>query len=159
MNKLLFLIALLPWFNQNNQSNGTVDDRITLLTGAGKKSWSLYALTPVATDCKPSQVVSSDNAYVFYADGTFEFDHGLITEDSSCDTCCTDFVNIIGQWKFTSNQGGLKVTILHERGNKGNASTRTLYDGTIDQLDEGVLKISQTEKQTNTRYSFEFRKK
>jgi hypothetical protein len=133
------------------------DDKLQFLTNGNSKSWILVK-SPEA-ECKQSSKIAEDNLYTFYANGTFEFDHGTLTEDSSCDDCCNDFVNIVGEWKFTGNKKGLRVTTLHEKGNKANAKTMVIYDATIDQLSEDVLIISQKDKETGTTYTMEFRKK
>ena len=160
MSKLL-LIGLMLWVFGDDKINGSgIVDNATFLTGGNKKSWYLYSNTPENSGgCKEAEAVSSDNTYTFSSDGSFEFDHGTITEDASCEDCCTDFVNVIGEWKFTKNQKGLQVTILHEKGNKRNAKKMLMFDASIDQLNEAVLKFSQADKETGTLYAFEFRRK
>ncbi|MEX2235379.1 MAG: hypothetical protein WD824_24660 [Cyclobacteriaceae bacterium] len=161
MSKLVFLIGLLIWSVGVDQTNGSgIVDNNALLTGNNKKSWYLYSTTPDNSgECKDLESVKSDNSYIFSADGGFEFDHGTVTEDPSCEDCCSDFVNIVGQWKFTGNEKGIRVTLIHEKGKKENAHTMVLFDASIELLTEQGLKLRQTDKASGTVYTLEFRKR
>lgn len=142
---------------------GAFDSATLYLAGQDSKQWSLYVTTPAAAigSCQASHPVAQDNTYTFHTDGSFEFDHGTVTEDPGCqeEDCCSDLVNITGTWKFLNNDKRLRITAVQEKDNAENKLDIILFDATIDQLDENVLKISQTDKTTNTLYTFEFRKR
>ena len=160
MSKLFFVISFCAIIGIDRFVD---EDRIILLANATNKDCYLYSSTPESSTetCRSDHAIASDNTYIFYADGTFKFDHGTITEDEACtnEDCCNDLVNITGKWKFTNNQKKIRITALHETGNESNALTMVLFNATIDQLDENVLKISQTDSETNIVYTYEFRKK
>ena len=142
---------------------GTSDNATLYLAGQDSKQWSLYASTPDGAigSCHTSHPVAQDNIYIFHVDGTFQFDHGTITEDPNCkdENCCSDLVNITGKWKFLNNKKRLRITAVQDKDSANNKLNIVLFDANIDQLDENVLKISQTDKTTNTLYTFEFRKR
>jgi hypothetical protein len=128
------------------------------LTGTASKSWTLYS-TSNQVQCSPS--IQSDNTYTFFVDGTFEFDHGSIIEDSECrgDNCCSDLVNLVGTWQFVNGQSHIKVTADHEKGNSSNQLPVTLFDANVIILNENILQLSQLDTLTNEMIVFEFRKK
>jgi hypothetical protein len=162
----MFRLILLPGFifcsSFFSEPLSFSEDKTSLISGATHKQWFLYSKAPdEAGSCISSAPLSRDNTYTFYANGTFEFDHGAITEDATCqgEDCCTDFVNLTGTWRFTNSQKGLRIIALHETGNTANAQKIVLYNGTIEYLDESVLKFSQSDPSTNIKYTFEFRKR
>jgi hypothetical protein len=162
MMKAFLLISFIISSGTNSKIL-TADDRTALLTGTGTKSWYLYARIPEKANatCKSKHAISSDNTYTFHANGTFEYDHGAVTEDDACegDDCCSDIVNLTGTWKFTRTGKGLRIIALHEKDNPANDLGVILFDATLEQLDANVLKISQADPNSNTRYTFEFRKR
>ncbi|HEY8937838.1 MAG TPA: hypothetical protein VIM65_21585 [Cyclobacteriaceae bacterium] len=163
ISKLIFLISSIAWFNVNTNIDGSVDDRTMLLASASSKSWYIYSTTP-ETDhptCLSTHAISIDNTYTFYANGTFEFDHGTVTESPGCtsDECCSDLVNFTGTWKFTNNQNSIVITGLAEKGNPANKFNLELYNGAISQLDDAVLKFTQRDPETNILHTIEFRKR
>jgi hypothetical protein len=102
-----------------------------------------------------------DNTWTFFADGSFEFDHGAITQDPDCmeEGCCTDLVNIIGNWSLTENGTMIKVMFLHEKDNPSNTLNEEFFSAEIDKLDENTLQISLTDKIPGEKQSYEFRAK
>lgn len=151
------------WFGITSKNESTtIEDRIQLLTNGSQKSWYLHSITPnnETGSCALSHPMAMDNAYIFFADGTFEFDHGSITDDPTCkgDNCCSDLINLVGTWKFTNSQKNLRIVTAHEKNNDSNVLQQVLCSGSIDQLTEEVLKVSQTSSETNIRFTLEFRK-
>jgi hypothetical protein len=138
-------------------------DRTFLLTDGIDKTWYIYSSFPegVNSTCDETHIIQADNTYIFYSNGTFEFDHGEIVEDTNCtsEDCCSDLVNITGKWKLRNNDKKLRIVAEYETGNKSNALQLTLFDATIDYLDENVLKLSQVDSETNVTYTYEFRKR
>ena len=164
MSKLFLLMMCLTWFDYSGESKkDSTEDRTALLAGTTQKSWYLVASSLVSpkASCNASAAMSLDNTYTFYANGTFEFDHGTIIDDADCksEDCCSDLVNITGTWQFTNDQTNLVITALHEKNEPDNKFAFEMYNGAIDQLSDGVLKFSQTDPETNTLYIFEFRKR
>jgi hypothetical protein len=144
-------ISLLPVLQQA--------DANSLLTGKSAKLWTLHAST-AATDCPVTNRIHSDNTYTFYSNGTFEFDHGAITEDPNCkENCCSDMVNLIGTWKFRNGKKGIRVWSTGERGNDGNKFNLVLFDAIIEVLDEQTLRLRQTDPETKAINTIEFRSK
>jgi hypothetical protein len=154
---ILFVFLIGSAFRLNTE---TGQDRALFLTGSTQKVWYLHSVSPPLSGAADSSV-KADNTYIFFADGKFEFDHGAITEDPACegDNCFSDFVNLVGTWKFTNSQKGLQVVALHEKGNPGNGTKTVILNGSIQQLDEDVLKVSQKDQSKNINFVFEFRKK
>jgi hypothetical protein len=152
MVNLIMLLSFL-YFG----SYDTKEDRLRLLSGQSNKTWYLYS-QGADNMCA---AIQDDNSYLFYADGTFEFDRGMLTEEAGCinENCCSDMVNIIGRWKLIHDQKRLRVIADREAGNEKNILKLTLFDATIDHLDEGVLKLSQVDGETNVTYTYEFRKR
>ncbi len=163
MIKVFFLTALLLGPQLTTRSKSIMLDRTTLLAGTSNKAWYLYAHPPEFSNpsCKSSSPMARDNTYTFHTDGSFEFDRGTITRDPSCveANCCTDFVNMAGTWEFTNNENGILVKALYENDNAADTLNFVLFEGPIVQLDENVLKFNETDPETKTIYSFEFRKR
>jgi len=161
MTKLVFLISVVSSINLIG--NHSAQDQTLLLSSVNSKSWYLYTSLPESTvsSCKSSSKISLDNTYTFYANGTFEFDHGTVIEDPSCqdEGCCSDFINLSGTWKFTNDQTGIVITALNERGYPDHKVNIELYNGTISELTESSFKISQVDPETKVLHTIEFRKK
>lgn len=159
---LLFYILFLffPFFEGNTTKfNDLPKD---FLTNGDYKTWYLAVKTPEEAfeSCKASSPMSQDNSWIFYVDGTFEFNHGEITEtDCNEEGCCTDFVNIIGRWELTNGEAGLKITLLYEKENPDNNISDVLFDAQIKEITEDILLISQTDPSTGTEVMHEFRKR
>lgn len=133
---------------------------ITLLTGPTEKAWYVYAETPEDEDedCRPNSAYSLDNSWIFAKDGSFEYDHGELTEDPECeDGCCSDLINIVGSWETFNNGKGIRIIADHETGNPDNSLEQTLFEGTIDLLTEDQFKFSQ--KFEGEKHTLEFRKR
>lgn len=147
---LFFISSLSPGL-------GSVGTRTAVLTDGAAKSWSLYSQTP-AGNCSS---ITMDNSYTFHSDGTFTFDHGAVIRNSSCvgESCCSDMVNIIGTWRFSEDEQTISIKGLRDADDPSNAFNVTLFEGTIAQLDENVLKINQKNPGNGIVYTFEFRKK
>ena len=165
MNNLIFITSLIAWLGLADKPTALMfsDDKKILLTGAGEKSWYLYSTTPENNfgSCSVSSDISKDNSYTFHSNGTFEFDHGQLTEDVGCqgEECCGDFKNMVGTWTFNNFQKGLKVVALHPKDEPDSGEKVVLFNATIELLEEGVLRISQADPETNTSVTIEFRKR
>lgn len=161
MRQIVYFLTLLTFSNWTFK-NSEAENR-GFLASDTKKDWQLIKSTPETelNSCKPLGSVLYDNAWTFFADGSFEFDHGNVTEDSDCmeEGCCTDLVNIIGSWSFTENGPMIKVMFLHEKDNPSNTLNEEFFSAEIDKLDENTLQISSTDKITGEKQSYEFRAK
>jgi hypothetical protein len=132
---------------------------VQLLTSGSEKNWTID-LEASSFGCQNVSVVE-DNIYSFHADGTFEFNHGLVTEDPNCEDCCGDMKNLIGTWKLSNNERHLKVRISKLKDSDSEEETEgfTLFDADIESLSEDRLVILQENPKTKQRVRFEFRKK
>lgn len=141
----------------SDDENKTVD--LSLLTDSTQKTWYIYDETPAEEECLPTAAFKLDNSWIFFADGSFEYDHGELTEDPECqeDGCCSDLVNIIGSWESTNDGKDIKIMFDYEKDNPDNSENMVLIDGSIDLLTEDQLKISQVID--GTKETIEFRKK
>jgi len=145
-----FFLCLWPGFR-------SVSTRNDLLTDGVVKSWSLFSQMPTG-NCSS---ITADNTYTFHSNGTFTFDHGALTRNASCtgENCCSDMVNIIGTWRFSEDEQTISIKGLRDADDPSNTFNVTLFEGTIGQLDENVLKINQKNPGNGIVYTFEFRKK
>jgi hypothetical protein len=163
MTKLILTITFIVSLSTIGMLANSIDNLTEVLAGTNSKSWYLYSSTPEANiaSCKTSHPLSLDNTFTFYANGTYEFDHGAVTEDPACmsENCCSDLINISGTWKFTNNQTGLVITAVSEKGKPANVINMVIYSGTIEELSETVLKFSQLDAETNIMHHFELRKR
>ena len=160
MTKIFFTVSILLTGLYNGRD--VSQDNAALLTGGNHKAWQLVSHTPEqpGATCKSSHPIASDNMYTFFADGSFSFDHGSITEDQQCDNedCCSDMVNMIGTWKFANSGKGLVIKVLYEKENPDNKFTLTLFSATIEQLNENVLRFNVVVSETGVKNVFEFHK-
>lgn len=81
--------------------------RTELLTG----NWYVTSETPSSVaGCGTGEPYVADDTYAFWADGTFTYDHGAITEGTGN---CSNFINLEGTWTFHDNESRFLVTIDH----------------------------------------------
>jgi hypothetical protein len=125
---------------------------IALLTNNSQKSWVISSISS-GSACSSS----SDDSWIFFANGTFEYNHGTVTEDATNE--CSDFVNYVGTWEFTNNEAGLRIKALHEKGNASNAIEMTIMDATIVVLDESQLKVTQADPSGGGSVTIQFNKR
>lgn len=123
--------------------------------------WYLFETTVQGGEetCHASEGVINDNSYIFLADGTFEFRHGVVTEDTQCDDCCHDMVDIVGEWEYNETESTISVTALHEKANAANSMYATLYNGKLQIVEETRFVLVQMNTETGMRYTLEFRKR
>lgn len=126
---------------------GSDDDKkisdLELLAGTAQKAWYMYDETPKDEDCLPTAAFKLDNSWIFFADGSFEFDPGDLTEDPECEDCCSDIINVTGWWEFTNDGKGIKITVDHEKDNPDGFDPFVMMDGSIDALTGDQLKVTQ----------------
>jgi hypothetical protein len=158
MKQIIFFLIIVTFSNWTYRYPEA--ENRNFLASDTKKDWQLVRSTPEPelNSCKPLGSVLYDNTWTFFADGSFEFDHGAITQDPDCmeEGCCTDLVNIIGSWSFTENGTMIKVMFLHEKDNPSNTLNEEFFSAEIDILDENTLQISLTDKITGEKQSYEF---
>lgn len=130
---LTYFFGLQPITAETQPATNTL-----LLAGATQKSWYLYSQSPegAVASCTAASALSQDNNWIFFANGTMEFDHGTITEDANCqqEDCCMDMINFMGTWTFANGETTLVVNVLHEKNNPSNALNSLLFNATITQL-------------------------
>lgn len=152
---LTYFFGLIPITAETQPTTSTI-----LLAGTTQKSWYLYSQSPEShvTSCTAASTLSQDNNWIFFANGTIEFDHGAITEDANCqeEDCCSDMINFIGSWAFANTETTLIVNALHEKNNPSNAFNSLLFNTTITQLTENSLVLSTT-AEDGTIQTMEFR--
>jgi hypothetical protein len=119
-----------------------------LLAGTEKQSWTLFSTT--TGRC----ISATDDSWIFFADGSFEFNHGTVIEDEI--NRCRDFINITGRWELTDNDSRLKVIVTLEK--DGVANIHPLLEGRIQELNEEKLIVISTETETGAMHTFEFRR-
>jgi hypothetical protein len=119
-----------------------------LLTGGTQKSWSIFSSTP-ETPCSSS----TDDRWTFFADGTFEYDHGDVTE--SDDSECGDLINFEGSWAFESAETKISIVALRPTGSDEEVDPLTVASGTLTELTSDRLIITAP----GTQGSMELRKK
>ena len=150
---MVVLIYFLVLVNDGiSESISPILSRKDMLTGGSHQSWQIYSITPDQR-CKSS----TDDSWIFFADGTFEFDHGSITENET--NKCSDLVNIVGKWELLDNESTLKVVAAHEKGNTENTFTTILIEGKITELNNEKLLINIFDATSQRHYAYEFRKK
>lgn len=138
------------------------ESKTEMLAGNKQKNWYIVGKTPDGIKaCSLSSPHYQDNTWAFFADGSFEYNHGQLTEDPDClgKDCCSDLVNLVGKWEFTNNEKGLRITSLYEQGKSANTFSVVLFDAVINQFEEGKLLLSQVDVESGQKYQFEFRLK
>jgi hypothetical protein len=149
MTLLIFILTFFTYSDSEDISNAT--SKTDLLTSGTQKSWNVSAMTP---DERCSS--SSDDTWTFFADGTFEFSHGTVTEDKPNN--CSDFVNLTGTWTLTNSESTLTVVGSKEKGDAANNFSVTMLKGTISVLDEEKLVVVTTISPAE-QYTIEFKKR
>jgi hypothetical protein len=98
-----------------------------LLTGGTQKSWSVFSSTPEAP-CSSS----ADDKWTFFSNGTFEYDHGDVTESE--DSECGDLINFEGTWAFESEETKITIIALRPTGSDEEIDPLTVASGTVTEL-------------------------
>lgn len=159
MKILILLVYLFSGNAINPQSSATSNTE--LLAGSSQKSWYLYNITPErpGVSCQANSPHSLDNIYTFFANGTVEFDHGVLTEDSDCkeENCCSDLVNFVGTWTFSKGETHLTVLAQHEINNASNSFNISLISASLVELSSDALVLKQSIEGVD--YTLEFRAK
>jgi hypothetical protein len=126
-----------------------------LLAGEESKIWVLFATTPEEEDCPEGAAHESDNTWTFFADGTFEFDHGTVTEDPVCQS--SDTKNLTGVWEISEDDMHLEMTISFATDFPEMIFTEDengYLNSTIVQLDENKLILSEEYEGEISTYEF-----
>jgi hypothetical protein len=160
MNTLLSLFLLLSIF-VSPVASVPVESKAALLAGSTQKDWYLASQTPepVMAPCQSSSPQSMDNTWTFYADGTFIYNNGAVTEDDSCNgaDCCSDLANLEGSWELKGAEEGLTITATKLQESQESIGAVTLLDARILLLEEGRLRLSQKHSETGIETIFEFK--
>ena len=144
---LLSFVVLLAC---EKDSDTPKPSKTELLTSGSQKSWYIASLTPDGVCAS-----ASDDSWIFFGNGTFEYNHGQIQEVPG--SSCSDFVNIEGTWTFGNNESTLTVVAVKEKGSTTNDLNMTLMQGTLSSLDKD--KMILTGSHNNESYTVEFRKR
>jgi hypothetical protein len=160
MNTLLSLFLLVSIFVSPVEPV-PVETKAILLAGSTQKAWYLTSKTPepAMAPCQSSSPQSMDNTWTFYADGTFTYNHGAVTEDADCNEpgCCSDLANLEGSWELKGAEEGLTITALKLQESQESIGAVTLMDARILLLEEGRLRLSQKHPETGVETVFEFK--
>lgn len=132
------------------QNEDLEPSKTQLLTADTQKSWYIVAASP-EEPCGSA----SDDSWIFKSDGTFEFDHGTVTEDEAGE--CSDFINLTGTWEFTDSETGLKLFAERGKDDPSVELNLTLFDAKITELTDDKLSLSQ--EHNGTTRTVEFRKR
>jgi VCBS repeat-containing protein len=95
--------------DEDEKEQAPAPSKKELLTGGTHKDWYVYSSSP--EDRCASGV---DDTWTFFADGSFAYDHGTITEDEQGE--CGDLINFEGTWEFSSDETGITVIALRAAG-------------------------------------------
>ena len=126
-----------------------------MLTANSSKAWILAEANTDATEehevCKSTSDRNLDNTWTFFKGGDFEFNNGTVIEDPACDVegCCSDFVNLHGTWRFSTNEENLIVEAIGEIGSGGEKTPfpvdeqGELFNAKINKLTVSELSVSQ----------------
>lgn len=137
MKKSIVLIfALALFFSCDKEKEEPVISKTDLLTGGSQKTWYMHSASPADELCSSQ----SDNTYIFFADGSFEYDHGTVTMGTDNDSECGDLVNLEGTWEFKENETAIVIVGRRVKGETEDmAEPLTLFDVKIDELAIGRL--------------------
>lgn len=160
MHNLLSITLFFLFITPATKSTSP-ESKADLLAGSTQKSWHLAARTPEPAEasCRTASAHSQDNTWTFYTNGTFTYDNGSITEDSTCDGpgCCSDLANLEGSWQLKSAGEDLVITALRLRESPEAIDPVVLIDASILVLEEDRLRLSQKHPETGIETIFEFR--
>lgn len=145
---MMIVLMLLSFIVENVSLS---DTKRQFLTANSSKAWALNTSDTACAD------VSSDNTYTFFADGTFRFDHGSVVEDPECSD--NDLVNISGEWKLLKGDKILRIIGSHQTDKANNSMETVLMEGSIELLNEDVLRISQVTEGSESYQTIEFHSK
>ena len=132
---LLILTLLLTILScEKDEREITPPSKTELLTNGNQKSWFVFSSSP--DDACSS---SADDSWTFFSDGTFEYDHGDVTEG---DDGCGDLINFEGSWTFTNEESDITIVALRATGSTDNMDPLTVVDGSLTVLTEDRLVIT-----------------
>jgi VCBS repeat-containing protein len=146
---LFFSVLTLFFFACEKDSEPVVLSKTDLLTSGSQKTWYTFSSTP-----EPLCSSTHDDTYTFFADGSFEYDHGIITE--SDDGECGDLINLEGTWKFEENESAITITALRAKGATEDMDPLTIIQADITELTIGRLVLVSKDGTSGT---LEFRPK
>ncbi len=109
MRKILIPVLFLSVFACDDDD---APSKTELLTNNSSKSWNLTAATDDDEEdegCSTGSERNKDNTWVFYGDGKFIFDQGVVTETETC----SDLKNITGTWSFQEGETKLRIFALY----------------------------------------------
>jgi hypothetical protein len=146
----LLILTLISIFACDNEESTPAPSNSDFLTSGSQKSWYIFSGTP------GSPCGSASDSWTFFANGTFTYNHGTITDDAT--NPCGDLVNLEGTWQFSSDETTITVIALREAGSNTNNLSLTLMEDKITTLDNDRLVVNSTGS-NNIQYTTEFRKK
>ena len=124
---------------------------ISLLAGEIKKDWRIQSSSADANEAIPSCKSNSErvrgNTFMFFANGSMEWDNGEVTEGHE-ENGCGDFRDLVGEWSFINDQTGLVWTLKHDKYDPSIVinDTDTL---TIEKLENNILILSSMDQDGN----------
>jgi hypothetical protein len=130
MKKLILfsIVACLLMTACDKEDDSPAIPKAKILEG----SWYIHSI--INDDVCGSAV---DDAWTFDSNGTYEFDHGTVTEAGNCG----DFVNHVGTWEFTDSETKLKIVAEHETDNPSNVFNRMIFHAKLEALTNEKLVI------------------
>jgi hypothetical protein len=136
MKKLALLILAVLSVISCDKKDDETPTKLKLLTNGSSKNWNITDESPEDSDegCRPSAPFIMDNTWTFKSNGEFFFDHGTITEGSTC----SDFKNLTGNWSFQENESKLLITL------------RVNTDDPDDTFDNDTLALATIETLTSS---------
>ncbi len=117
---MLIASFLLVYCGNDDSSAAVNSDLAFLLAGDVSKTWRIAGESNDVNETVPSCLSTSeraqDNSYIYFADGTLEWDNGIITEGTEAEGACSDFRDLVGTWQFLDDNM-LRQTLDRDRDN------------------------------------------
>lgn len=149
------IAALSLLFSCDKEEEAPKVSRTQLLAGTTHVTWYRHSITPPPADDVCSS--SEDDSYIFFADGTLEYDHRTVVLDQ--ENGCGDFVNYVGTWELTDNDTQIKLVAEHPKDDPSSSLDLTILEGELRAIDTEKFVIIATDPSTGTEHSIEYRKR
>ena len=139
MKKTILILSIMFAIiacDKDEKEQAPTPSKKELLTGGTHKDWYVYSINP---DDRCASGV--DDTWTFFADGSFAFDHGTITEDEQGE--CGDLINFEGTWEFSADE--TEVTVIARRAagaSEDMDESITILNGTITTLTADKLVVT-----------------
>lgn len=160
MKKVLILLCIASLFvacaDEEIPEEPVELTKAEMLASEESKVWLLFAITPEEDPCAEEEEYMSDNTWTFFADGTFKFDHGTVTESEICQS--SDFINLTGSWEISEDGTEFASYLLSATDNPEDVYPEGEVEyiiGTIVLLEENKFLLSTVFEEIT--YTYEFR--